>query len=93
MRTGAFCPTMPSETLTLCWDFGNRHGCAWRETDATAHGFRSSASTLLNEEEAFDRHVVEPQLAHDPKKKRSGVTRWCGASLAIATKTRSARHL
>ncbi len=40
--------------------------------DHCAHGFRSTASTLLNEEGAFDGDVVEAQLAHetDEKKKR-----------------------
>ncbi|MBV8743927.1 MAG: site-specific integrase [Xanthobacteraceae bacterium] len=40
--------------------------------DHCAHGFRSSASTLLNEEGAFDGDVVEAQLAHetDEKKRR-----------------------
>jgi hypothetical protein len=34
----------------------------------TAHGFRSTASVLLNEEGAFDGDVVEAQLAHDTEK-------------------------
>ncbi|MGJ4948664.1 tyrosine-type recombinase/integrase [Bradyrhizobium sp. HKCCYLS20291] len=40
--------------------------------DHCAHGFRSSASTLLNEEGIFDGDVVEAQLAHetDEKKRR-----------------------
>ncbi|MGY3449792.1 tyrosine-type recombinase/integrase [Bradyrhizobium sp. USDA 4353] len=40
--------------------------------DHSAHGFRSSASTLLNEEGLFDGDVVEAQLAHetDEKKRR-----------------------
>ncbi|MBS0530890.1 MAG: integrase arm-type DNA-binding domain-containing protein [Proteobacteria bacterium] len=40
--------------------------------DHCAHGFRSTASTLLNEEGAFDGDVVEAQLAHetDEKKRR-----------------------
>jgi integrase len=59
--------------------------------DHCAHGFRSSASTLLNEEGAFDGDVVEAQLAHERTKKRGGAaTRWCGASLPRATKTRFA---
>jgi hypothetical protein len=33
--------------------------------DHCAHGFRATASTLLNEEGAFDGDVVEVQLAHD----------------------------
>jgi len=36
--------------------------------DHCAHGFRSTASTLLNEEGAFDSDVVEVQLAHDTEK-------------------------
>jgi integrase len=35
-----------------------------------AHGFRSTASTLLNEEGAFDGDVVEAQLAHDTEEKK-----------------------
>ena len=38
--------------------------------DHCAHGFRSTVSTLLNEEGAFDGDVVEAQLAHDTRKKR-----------------------
>ncbi len=38
--------------------------------DHCAHGFRSTASTLLNEEGAFDGDVVEAQLAHDTDKKK-----------------------
>lgn len=34
-----------------------------------AHGFRSTASTLLNEEGTFDGDVMEAQLARDTKKK------------------------
>ena len=37
--------------------------------DHCAHGFRSTASTLLNEEAAFDGDVVEAQLDHDTEKK------------------------
>jgi hypothetical protein len=36
--------------------------------DHGAHGFRSTASTLLNEEGAFVSDVVEVQLAHDTQK-------------------------
>jgi integrase len=38
--------------------------------DHCAHGFRSTASTLLNEEGAFDGDVVEAQLAHDTDEKK-----------------------
>jgi hypothetical protein len=40
--------------------------------DHCVHGFRSSASTLLNEEGVFDGDVVEAQLTHetDVKKRR-----------------------
>lgn len=63
----------------------------WPWRDHCAHGFRSTASTLLNEEGAFDGDVVEAQLGHDTEKKSaSGTTRWCGASLEGATRTRSA---
>ena len=62
--------------------------------DHCAHGFRSTASTLLNEEGAFDGDVVETQLAHDTEKKSAGgAARWCGASLARATRTRSAASI
>jgi hypothetical protein len=43
--------------------------------DHCAHGFRATASTLLNEEGAFDGDVVEAQLAHDTeetKRQRRG---------------------
>jgi hypothetical protein len=51
--------------------------------DHCAHGFRSTASPLLNEEGAFDGDVVKAQLAHDAEKKSvGGSTGWCGASLA-----------
>ena len=36
--------------------------------DHCAHGFRSTASTLLNEEGTFDGDLVEVQLAHDTEK-------------------------
>ena len=62
--------------------------------DHCAHGFRSTASTLLNEEGAFDGDVVETQLAHDTEKKSAGgAARWWGASLARATRTRSATSI
>jgi integrase len=38
--------------------------------DHCAHGFRSTASTLLNEEGAFDGDIVEAQLAHDTDEKK-----------------------
>lgn len=47
-------------------DLGLRY---WpRSGDHRAHGFRSTALTLLNEEGAFDGDVVEVQLAHDTEK-------------------------
>jgi integrase len=59
--------------------------------DHRAHGFRLTASTLLNEEDVFDGHIVEAQLAHSTEKKSAGgTTRWCGATLARATRMRSA---
>ncbi len=62
--------------------------------DHCAHGFRSTASTLLNEEGAFDGDVVESQLAHDTEEKSGGdATRWCGANLARATRTRFAASI
>jgi integrase len=39
---------------------------------STVHGFRSSASTLLNEELDFDADVIERQLAHQDKNKVRG---------------------
>ena len=36
---------------------------------AADYGLRYPAATLLNEEGAFDGHVVEAPLAHDPEKK------------------------
>jgi integrase len=38
--------------------------------DHCAHGFRSTASTLLNEEGVFDGDVVEDQLAHETEEKK-----------------------
>jgi len=35
----------------------------------TAHGFRATASTLLNESQLFDADVIEAQLAHQEAKK------------------------
>ncbi|WP_147413636.1 hypothetical protein [Pseudorhodoplanes sinuspersici] len=63
--------------------------------DHCAHGFRSTASTLLNEEGAFDGDVVEAQLAHEMEEKKDAApaTRWCGASLAKATRIRSAASI
>ncbi len=40
--------------------------------DHCAHGFRSTASTLLNEEGAFDGDVVEAQLAHHTEERSGG---------------------
>ena len=60
--------------------------------DHCAHGLRSTASILLNEEGAFDGDVVEAQLAHDTEKKARRRDEVGGASLARATRTRS-RHL
>jgi hypothetical protein len=39
-----------------------------RRRPLRAHGFCSTASTLLNDEGAFDSDVVEVQLAHDTQK-------------------------
>jgi hypothetical protein len=80
------CPTMPSETLTSCWTSNDDGGPTSDNTrnkalrimgcdtgpggDHRAHGFRSTASTLLNEEGAFDGHVVEAQLVTTRRKKR-----------------------
>ena len=80
------CPTMPSETLTSCWTSNDDGGPTSDNTlnkalrimgcdtgpggGHRAHGFRSTASTLLNEEGAFDGHVVEAQLVTTRRKKR-----------------------
>ncbi|MGY3076866.1 hypothetical protein ACVWZZ_003237 [Bradyrhizobium sp. LM6.10] len=59
--------------------------------DHCADGFRSTASTLPNEEGAFDGDVVEVQLADDTEKKSAGgATRWRSATSARATRTISA---
>lgn len=58
-----------------------------------AHGFRATASTLLNEEGAFGGDVVEARLAHGTEKGAGGETRWCGATSARATKTTSAASI
>ena len=47
--------------------------------DHCAHGFRSTASTLLNEEGAFDGDIVEAQLAHDTEKKAPAARRGSAA--------------
>jgi hypothetical protein len=61
--------------------------------DHCAHGLRSTAFTLLNEEGAFDGDVAEAQLAYDTEKKSGGgATRWCGASLATGQE-QDLRHL
>jgi hypothetical protein len=59
---------MSDNTLKGAADYGLRYPAA---TTART-GFRSTASTLLNEEGAFDGHVVEAELAHDPEKKSAG---------------------
>jgi len=38
-------------------------------SEHTAHGFRSTASTMLNESQLFDPDVIEAQLAHQEAKK------------------------
>jgi hypothetical protein len=43
--------------------------------DYCAHGFRSTASILLNEESAFDGDVIEAQSAHCAEKKASAARR------------------
>jgi hypothetical protein len=48
--------------------------------DYCAHGLRSTASTLLNEEGAFDGDVVEVQTAHDTEKKAPAARRGGAAS-------------
>jgi hypothetical protein len=59
-----------------------------------AHGFRATASTLLNEEGAFGGDVVEAQLAHGTEKKAPAARRGgCGATSARATKTTSAASI
>jgi hypothetical protein len=69
-------------------------GCTGPGGDHGAYAFRSTVSILLNEEGTFDGDVVEVQLAHDADEKSAGgATSWCGASLAKATRTRSAASI
>jgi hypothetical protein len=61
--------------------------------DHCAHGIRSTASTMLNEEGAFDGDVMEAQLAHDTEKKAPAAQGGAAPALARATRTRSAASI
>ena len=61
--------------------------------DHCAHGFRSTASTLLNEEGAFDGDVVEAQLAHDTEKKAPAARRGGAAPAWQGRQEQDPRHL
>ena len=61
--------------------------------DHCAHGLRSTASTLLNEEGAFDGNIVEAQLADDTEKKKRRRRGEVVPGLARATRTRSAASI
>jgi len=58
------CPTTPRTRVLRIMGCDTGPG-----GDLCAHGFRSTESTLLNEEAAFDGDVVEAQLDHDTEKK------------------------
>jgi integrase len=46
----------------------------WYESDVmTAHGFRATASTLLNGELGYDSALVELQLGHAPRDRVAGI--------------------
>jgi len=63
----------------------------WPWCDHCAHGFRSSASTLLNEEAHSTAMWWKLSSPTKRTKKRGGAARrWCGASLPRATRTRFA---
>ncbi len=61
--------------------------------DHCADGFRSTASTLLNEEGAFDGDVVEAQLAHDTEKKAPAARRRGAAPPQQGRQEQYPRHL
>jgi integrase len=45
---------------------------------ATTHGFRSVASTILNESNLFNRDWIERQLAHVERKRSAARVQRCG---------------
>ncbi|MEA2915326.1 MAG: hypothetical protein QOJ15_7407 [Bradyrhizobium sp.] len=61
--------------------------------DHCADGFRSTASTLLNEEGAFDGDVVEAQPAHDTEKKAPAARRRGAAPPQEGRQEQYPRHL
>ena len=65
----------------------------WPGGDHCAHGFRLAASTLLNEEGAFDGDVVEAQLAHDTEKKAPAARRGGAAPAWNGRQEQDPRHL
>jgi hypothetical protein len=55
------------------------YGLRYRpDGDHRAHGFRSTASTPLNEDGAFHGHVVEPNSPTNGEKSAGAATRWRG---------------
>jgi integrase len=58
-----------------------------------AHGFRATASTLLNEEGAFGGDVVEAQLAHGTEKKAPAASRGGAAPPQQGRQKQHPRHL
>lgn len=70
---GAFDPNRPLSENTL-----NKalRKLGYRHEAMTAHGFRSSASTMLNESSLWNRDAIEAQLAHlDPNTVRRAYAR------------------
>jgi integrase len=61
--------------------------------DHCAHGFRSTASALLNEEGAFDGDVVEAQLAHDTEEKAPAARRSGAAPAWQGRQEQDPQHL
>jgi hypothetical protein len=61
--------------------------------DHRAHGLRSTASTLLNEEGAFDGDIVEAQLAQDTEKKRRRRDEVVRRQLGKGRREQDPRHL
>jgi hypothetical protein len=60
--------------------------------ETTAPSFRSTGSTLLNEEGAFDSDVPEAQLARDAEKESLRCDEVVRRQLAKGDKNKSSRH-
>jgi hypothetical protein len=80
---------MPDNTLKGAADHGPRY---WPR-DHCAHGLRSTASTLLNEEGAFDGDIVEAQLAQDTENKAPTARRGGAAPAWQGRLEQDPRHL